>query len=80
MCTSWRQCWYDDSLSLSIKYQYAKDLNLNGIGIWALGYDNGDDRLWGALDDQFDVILGDLNQDGILNILDVVSMVNLILG
>ena len=79
MDTSWRQCWYDDSLSLSIKYQYAKDLNLNGVGIWALGYDNGDDRLWGALDDQFDVILGDLNQDGILNVIDIIVLVNIIL-
>lgn len=49
----WTQGWYDDSLSLSLKYQYALSEDLKGIGIWALGYDDGDPKMWGALRDHF---------------------------
>jgi len=76
----WRQCWYDDSLSLSIKYQFAIDSQLSGIGIWALGYDNGYDELWEALSDKFlSFLLGDVNYDNNINVLDVVALVNIIL-
>ena len=36
---NWIQGWYDDSLSLSKKYDFIISKNLAGIGIWALGYD-----------------------------------------
>jgi spore germination protein YaaH len=49
----WFQCWYDDSLSLSRKYTFARERNLQGIGIWALGYDGSRPELWQALDRQF---------------------------
>ena len=45
----WYQAWYDDSLSLSKKYDLAISKNLGGVGMWALGYDNGYDQLWNAL-------------------------------
>ena len=45
----WFQTWYDDSLSLSKKYDFIISKDLGGIGIWALGYDEGYDELWGAL-------------------------------
>ena len=51
--SNWRQVWYDDSLSLSIKYQYAKNADLSGIGIWALGYDDEHPELWDALFNEF---------------------------
>ncbi len=77
----WRQMWYDDSLSLSLKYQFAKEQQLAGVGMWALGYDEGHDELWGAIESQFFVsLLGDINSDGIINILDIISTVNLILS
>lgn len=47
------QVWYDDSLSLAKKYEYAKSKNLKGIGIWALGYDGGRMEIWGGLADAF---------------------------
>ena len=79
--SEWNQCWYDDSLSLSHKYQFAIDKDLLGVGIWALGYDNGYDQLWGALYDNFiDTALGDLNNDGILNILDLTILISIALG
>ena len=46
---SWYQTWYDDSLSLSLKYEYANQAGLRGVGIWALGYDGDRPELWGAL-------------------------------
>ena len=45
----WFQAWYDDSLSLSKKYDLALEKDLSGIGIWALGYDDETDKLWKAL-------------------------------
>ena len=77
----WRQSWYDDSLSLSIKYQFAIDKDLAGVGIWALGYDNGYDELWGAIYDKFIYsLLGDLNNDTLVNVVDIVLLVNIVLG
>jgi len=51
--SGWHQCWYDDSLSLALKYQYAKSKDLQGIGMWALGYDEDYTQLWGAIADAF---------------------------
>jgi spore germination protein YaaH len=51
----WRQVWYDDSLSLALKYQLALEKELAGVGMWALGYDDGRPELWGALADHFGV-------------------------
>ena len=50
---SQHQVWYDDSLSLVTKYQYAIDEDIKGIGIWALGYDGGRPEIWGGLSDIF---------------------------
>ncbi|MDD5765827.1 MAG: glycosyl hydrolase family 18 protein, partial [Candidatus Marinimicrobia bacterium] len=51
--TNWRQCWYDDSLSIALKYNLAKSKNLQGVGMWALGHDGTRPELWGALADAF---------------------------
>ena len=79
--TSWRQCWYDDATSLAQKYQFAKNNSLAGVGMWALGYDGNSNDLWDILYDNFIIQLeGDINGDGILNILDVVGVVNFVLN
>ena len=44
--TLWRQGWYDDSLSLALKYDLANKRALGGIGIWALGYEGGRQEIW----------------------------------
>ena len=49
----WYQCWFDDSVSLRMKYQVVLDSSLCGAGIWALGYDGTKTELWGALRDAF---------------------------
>lgn len=48
-----RQCWFDDENSLDEKYDLALEYNLRGVGIWALGYDNGYYNLWGLLEEKF---------------------------
>ena len=78
--SNWQQCWYDDSLSISMKYEYAKSSNLAGVGIWALGYDSNSAQMWGSIGDQFSFFLqGDLNGDNIVNVVDIVQLVNTIL-
>jgi len=47
------QGYYDDPRSLGAKYDFVRDNNLGGIGIWALGYDNGRDELWNTIRDKF---------------------------
>ena len=46
----WLQGWYDDSLSLSLKYNLAASEDLAGVGVWALGYDGGRPEMWSALE------------------------------
>ena len=51
--TTWNQIWYDDSTSLAAKYDLVIQKNLKGIGIWALGYDNGRNELWNLISNKF---------------------------
>ena len=63
------------------KTQNAKNENLKGVGVWALGYDEGHDELWGSIEDHFlHNLIGDLNFDNILNIQDIILLVNIILN
>ncbi|MBN2053842.1 hypothetical protein JW905_02895 [bacterium] len=48
-----QQVWYDDENSLALKYNLVLDLDLAGIGIWALGYDDGWQELWDLLETYF---------------------------
>jgi len=47
----WRQCFVDDEVSLAARYEMITDKGIGGIGIWALGYDNGYSQLWDAISD-----------------------------
>lgn len=44
---------FDNIRSLGIKYDYIKDKNLKGVGIWALGYDGNNTDLQKLLNDKF---------------------------
>ncbi len=48
-----RQVWYDDHVSLGLKYDLVLQENLSGIGIWALGYDRGYVELWDQIESHF---------------------------
>jgi GH18 family chitinase len=49
----WRQGWYDDEESLGAKYDLVLMKRLAGIGIWALGYDDGRRELWDLIESRF---------------------------
>lgn len=49
----WRQCWIDDNYSYSRKFDMVNQRGLGGIGIWALGYDDGYTDLWNLIKDKF---------------------------
>lgn len=59
--TEWRQMWFDDSLSLQLKSNLAKSMNLAGIGIWALSYEAGRQELWKGL---MEIISGPVSSAG----------------
>jgi spore germination protein YaaH len=50
---TWRQVWYDDSLSWAKKFDSIKVKSVAGTGMWALGYDGTEPELWGALKNAF---------------------------
>lgn len=49
----YEKLWFDDSTTLDTKFQWIKEKGLAGVGIWALGYDNGRQELWNVLDKNF---------------------------
>ncbi len=50
---SYYQGWYSDTESLRDRYQYAKTEGVQGIGWWALGYDDGALDFWAVVEDEF---------------------------
>lgn len=48
-----RQCWIDDVYSMGRKFDMVKQRGIGGIGIWALGYDNGYNDFWQLIQDKF---------------------------
>ena len=45
--------WYDDSLTLSKKMDYALINKFKGVGLWALGYDLGKNEVWDVVAKKF---------------------------
>jgi hypothetical protein len=50
---SWNQCFLDEPYSMAKKYDLINRRNLAGIGIWALGYDNGYMEMWDLIGQKF---------------------------
>ena len=50
---NWRQCWIDDIYSMGRKYDLVNQRGMGGIGIWALGYDNGMTSFWTLIQNKF---------------------------
>ncbi len=48
----WHQCFTDDETTLAYKYDLFNRRGLAGIGIWALGYDDGYTQLWDLINDK----------------------------
>ncbi|MCB0806954.1 MAG: hypothetical protein KDC05_14240 [Bacteroidales bacterium] len=49
----WYQCWIDDVYSMGEKYDIVNRRGLGGIGIWALGYDDGYTDFWDLINEKF---------------------------
>lgn len=49
----YRQIWYEDEKSLAKKYDWVSEKKIGGVGIWALGYDNGYTELWELIAEKF---------------------------
>lgn len=49
----YKEIWFENVHSLSLKYQWIKEKKLAGVGIWALGYDEGSSELWDLLTENF---------------------------
>ncbi len=49
----WRMIFLDDERSLAVKYDFAKEKGLGGVGMWALGFDDGKTELWQLLESKF---------------------------
>lgn len=46
-------CWFENDMSLSIKYDWLKSKKIRGVGLWALGYSQGAPEIWGGIKDNF---------------------------
>ncbi len=44
--SDWYQVWVDADSGMGYKYQVVKQTGIAGIGIWALGYDDGRQEMW----------------------------------
>ncbi len=51
----YQQIWYEDTATLAARYDYVTKQKLGGVGIWALGYDNGHQDLWKMLGKKFTI-------------------------
>lgn len=49
----WRMIFMEDPKSLKIKYDFAKQKKLAGVGMWAMGNDYGKTELWDLLANEF---------------------------
>ncbi|UCG16718.1 MAG: hypothetical protein JSV19_01515 [Phycisphaerales bacterium] len=81
--SDWHQVWFDNADSLGLKYQLAQDHNLQGVGMWALGYDGDRTELWDELERRFDTChycAGDIHCDGDIDTDDYVAFADCMNG
>jgi spore germination protein YaaH len=50
---TWHQVWFDNAQSLALKYDFADNRGLKGIGMWALNYDLTRTELWDLIDSRY---------------------------
>ncbi len=47
------QAWYDDEISIGLKYDKVNQYNIGGTGMWALNYDGTRTELWQTIREKF---------------------------
>ncbi|MBI4058624.1 glycoside hydrolase family 18 protein [Candidatus Microgenomates bacterium] len=50
----WRMSYVEDQQSLGQKYEFAKEKDLGGVGMWALGFEEDKRELWNQLSNKFE--------------------------
>lgn len=50
---NWRECFIDNGYSMRARFDVVNQRGIGGIGIWALGYDDGYSDYWDAISDKF---------------------------
>ncbi len=50
---NWYQVWTDLDSAMKYKYQAVLQTGIGGIGIWALGYDDGREEMWNVIEKYF---------------------------
>jgi len=63
----WNQCFIDSEYSMGKKYDQVNRRKLAGIGIWALGYDDGYSELWELIGEKFTASATPINADTIFD-------------
>jgi len=53
VASAWRQCFWENAYSMKRRFDVVNQRNLGGIGIWALGYDDGYTYYWDAISERF---------------------------
>lgn len=48
-----KMCWYENEISLDLKFQWALAKKLKGVGLWAMGYDQGAPEIWATVNKNF---------------------------
>ncbi len=56
---TWRMVFYNDPKALTVRMDFIKKMNLAGMGIWALGFDDGKQDLWKVIESEFGTKLAD---------------------
>jgi hypothetical protein len=49
----WRQCWHEDTVSLGEKYDLIENYDLQGCGVWALGYQDSWTDVWSQIEERY---------------------------
>jgi spore germination protein YaaH len=49
------EVWFDDQVTLRKKFDYARNLGLKGVGMWALGYDDGHLDFWQLIQSEYTI-------------------------
>ncbi len=57
---TWRMVYMDDPRSLGAKYDLAKNKELLGIGIWAIGFEGDSTEMWDVIRQKFGTKIADI--------------------
>jgi len=48
-----KMCWFENGVSLDLKFKWAQNKGLKGIGLWALGYEQNSNEIWKAVENNY---------------------------